>query len=1254
MTIWLNMIEQELMEDVRLGHAPLQTSVGKEVDQFRRAECASHVPAIKAFFKEVHIFLPAHSLDEITEERISSLAVNTAAVALGQRARQRRTEDRQETVGTNYKRTIAAAEFQRVQRDSFWAQMEREEEQRKKEDQRRATEDRRKREREWAMQEKRESMERERRMYEQEQRIEEQRRIQAQIEAEAFKQKKIKWHQEMERPEEQRCATFILSESEEKAAQEAAALVSQRLFNPREFFRQLSSTSEQTASLPNSPQLARSPFRQLCQSQMDSIFSFVQSPHPPSPYRSSPAFPSTPIIQGPPIFSKTASSLPNETVVSSKSQIKISPRNLDSFTLSAVATKLENPVFSSTELELKSPISEILDTLVFYPPPPSPEHPCPDDSEISDMYLPPPPGFEDSPEASVDNLPGNQKYHVVLPVPPSRPLPLLPGTSQLLKDLETEREFTVRASVISTVDEEDEEVEREMIDVDNGESKLQKESSNDYEIEEISRKEREEKKVKCNSEGNEDGKINEHVQLLKESEIDWSYVKECENKGDEVWENVAIFENEKALKMIEKFERVEILVSNLGEDCMWKNMEGNEEEREKVQGPKVRGTEQESEMIAEFDREEILDPNVIKDCVWKNVEEWEGNEEQRCKTIEEEERERVRGVKERGTGQESEMIGQKEDRIKGWEELGDEDITEEHEEDEKPMETLETNKMLDEFGKENIKQEKVIETYKDQFEQFGNVLVKFKVNEVQVGRVMQEYKSEEDEDPKTMEEPEPEETQKARSTPEDGKIINLLDTLNTMMEDCFRGLIVEASKEVREDQAEIANDAPVFVRGKKEAWKHIETEKSQSFQIMEECEHGKIMMRKCEEEDEGIIVGEEKGGEMGIEGASKKDLEELLIETIGEEPADESESDGKVFQIYEEGAEIVDNQVDMIISAEDAREKEENWMTTNSASEKLEEDAGKGFENQIIDLLQELEPAKEDLPEEKEKQDEKDIFETNRKLTVNIPEQLRYFEPDEEMVKEHECGEIMQTLNDEDGRSSEQVQLEKGKLQSVGELEQVRENICKATESQNNLEENSREMQEPKSQDLNIVEDHKLITLQDGLIENPARQDQNVLMKEKFKSNEKTVMLKNDEVKENSQGCSENLERCSDDPSAQTEEERRGSVEQKTEVRDISKDLAKENNIECKELSLVPEYQSDEREEPVPVSHSLEAAGCCLDGNSGVVHWPGGTDHSSDIEEGEEATSLKPSETEGKQNSGHDPEHQANEDIEYPLMQNYY
>ncbi|TMS04137.1 Drebrin [Larimichthys crocea] len=65
------------------------------------------------------------------------------------------------------------------------------------------------------------------------------------------------------------------SESIEKAA-EAAALVSQRSMNPREFFRQLSSSSSQSPTSPGSSRTGK-PLRRYQRSLTDTAFIFSKA-----------------------------------------------------------------------------------------------------------------------------------------------------------------------------------------------------------------------------------------------------------------------------------------------------------------------------------------------------------------------------------------------------------------------------------------------------------------------------------------------------------------------------------------------------------------------------------------------------------------------------------------------------------------------------------------------------------------------------------------------------------------------------------------------------------------------------------------------------------------------------------------------------------------------------------------------------------------------------------------------------------------
>lgn len=271
--------------------------VGDGVDELRRAECASHVPAIKNFFKEAQAFITASQQDEVTEEQILA-AVAKIRPPMERMRRPSKTVDKEETVGTNYRKTNAAMEMRRINRDSFWARAEREEEERKEEERRRALEDRRRWERERVLKEKKEAEERDRKMNEKLQMIEEQRRIQAQLEEEGRKVEKSKWEQQQREHEEDMRARLRRSESIEKAA-EAAALVSQRTMNPREFFRQLSASSQNSSS-PGSPRSGKSPFRRYQRSLTDTAFIFERTNS-----TSGPTSPLSPSARSP--FTRTAS-----------------------------------------------------------------------------------------------------------------------------------------------------------------------------------------------------------------------------------------------------------------------------------------------------------------------------------------------------------------------------------------------------------------------------------------------------------------------------------------------------------------------------------------------------------------------------------------------------------------------------------------------------------------------------------------------------------------------------------------------------------------------------------------------------------------------------------------------------------------------------------------------------------------------------------------------------------------------------------
>ncbi|XP_062238146.1 drebrin-like protein A [Platichthys flesus] len=250
--------------------------VGQNVEDYRRKECASHIPAIKNFFKEAHVFISAEKAEDVTEEKIRAELAKTQAHAPTQWARRSsRSADKEDLVGTNYRKTNAAMEMRLINRDSFWARAEREEEARKDEEKRRAVEERRRLERERILKERRDADERDRKMNEKLQMIEEQRRKQAEQAEELRTKEKFKWDEQKREHEDDMRARLRRSESIEKAA-EAAALVSQRSMNPREFFRQLSSSSSQSPTSPGSSRSGK-PFRRYQRSLTDTAFIFSKA-----------------------------------------------------------------------------------------------------------------------------------------------------------------------------------------------------------------------------------------------------------------------------------------------------------------------------------------------------------------------------------------------------------------------------------------------------------------------------------------------------------------------------------------------------------------------------------------------------------------------------------------------------------------------------------------------------------------------------------------------------------------------------------------------------------------------------------------------------------------------------------------------------------------------------------------------------------------------------------------------------------------
>ncbi|XP_051543827.1 drebrin-like protein B isoform X2 [Myxocyprinus asiaticus] len=424
--------------------------VGESVDEYRRTECASHVPSIKTFFKEAQIFITASQQDEVTEEKITA-ALAKIRLPLERLRRPSKAKEQEETVGTNYRKTNAAMEMRRINRDSFWARAEREEEERKEEERRRAVEDRQRWERERVLQEKKEAEERDRKMNEKLQMIEEQRRIQAQLEEETKKEERARWEQEQREHEEDMKARLRRSESIEKAA-EAAALVSQRTINAREFFRQLSASSQNSSS-PGSPRSVKSPFRRYQRSLTDTAFIFERASS-----ISGPTSPLSPSIKSP--FSRT----PSTPFKRPASPLSPSFRTIPS--PQHPQTSAASPPTSPVQ-RFVPPVSPLPSLPVFRPPPsPSspPSRPAPQAPDSASPASPQLLGNQDKSETFIYDISRAE----LATAPELPPVPLSDDTlddkelvigSRMLCELQSEVHLTAKTVLVEEDEEEVEEPE---------------------------------------------------------------------------------------------------------------------------------------------------------------------------------------------------------------------------------------------------------------------------------------------------------------------------------------------------------------------------------------------------------------------------------------------------------------------------------------------------------------------------------------------------------------------------------------------------------------------------------------------------------------------------------------------------------------------------------------------------------------------------------------------------------------------------
>ncbi|KAM9810666.1 LOW QUALITY PROTEIN: drebrin-like b [Neosynchiropus ocellatus] len=240
---------------------------GEGVKDARKGICANHVSSMANFLKGAHVTVNARAEEDVEPEVImQKVAKASGANYSFHKESSSRFQDSgpQGPVGSVYQKTNAMSEIRKTNKDTFWAQAEKEEERRRVEERRKADEERQHLEKERKDREAKEAALRDKRDKERAKEIDEQKRYQQQQEA-LRKEEKHQREEQEDRDADQKKAVRR-GESVEKA-NEAASLISQRTVNPREMFKQRErgitpSDSDVPAAAPSSPQPGRlqSPF----------------------------------------------------------------------------------------------------------------------------------------------------------------------------------------------------------------------------------------------------------------------------------------------------------------------------------------------------------------------------------------------------------------------------------------------------------------------------------------------------------------------------------------------------------------------------------------------------------------------------------------------------------------------------------------------------------------------------------------------------------------------------------------------------------------------------------------------------------------------------------------------------------------------------------------------------------------------------------------------------------------------------------
>ncbi|XP_078095791.1 drebrin-like protein B isoform X2 [Mustelus asterias] len=260
---------------------------GEGVKDARKGLCANHVSTVANFLKGAHVTINARADEDVEPEVIIEKVAKASGANYSFHKESSRFQDThpQGPVGSVYKKTNAMSEIRSVNKESFWAQTEKDEEKRREEDKKKRVLEQEGLEQERKVREQKESELREQRFKERSSQIDQEKQFQKKQDSQSREFEKQRWNEQEQEYQAEMRKGFKRSQSIEKAT-EAASIISQRSVNPKQLFKERERGMPGDSSSPSGnmqPGKLRSPFLQSRSSQPEPPPSPVRAAAQPTP-----------------------------------------------------------------------------------------------------------------------------------------------------------------------------------------------------------------------------------------------------------------------------------------------------------------------------------------------------------------------------------------------------------------------------------------------------------------------------------------------------------------------------------------------------------------------------------------------------------------------------------------------------------------------------------------------------------------------------------------------------------------------------------------------------------------------------------------------------------------------------------------------------------------------------------------------------------------------------------------------------------